>query len=141
MTIKQISIFLENKPGRLSFPCGVLATKGINIVTLSLADTKQFGILHLVVGPWREAVAALEEAGCVVRVTDVVAVEVPDRAGAMERLLRIAEDETLNIDYMYAFAEKRGDHAVIVFRFTDPDAAIAALQRRSVNVLAPVDLF
>lgn len=141
MTIKQISIFLENKPGRLSFPCGVLARRGINIVTLALADTKQFGILRLVVRHWQDAVAALEEAGCVVHVTDVVAVEVPDTPGAMEQLLQVAEEENLNIDYMYAFAEKRGDHAVIVFRFTDPDAATAALQRRSVNVLAPVDLF
>jgi hypothetical protein len=141
MTIKQLSVFLENQPGRLSHPCSVLASMGINILTLSLADTRQYGILRLIVREWDAAAKALEAAGCVVNIADVVAVEVPDVPGAMEQLLHAAETERLNIDYMYAFSEKRGNHAIIILRFSDPAAAIEALLKRSINILAPVELF
>jgi hypothetical protein len=86
MKLNQLSVFLENKPGKLSVPCKALAKAGINILTLSLADTHQFGILRLVLPDWQRARKVLEDAGCVVNVTEVVAIEVPDKPGGLARV-------------------------------------------------------
>lgn len=141
MKINQLSLFLENKPGRLSSPCHVLAKAGVNILTLSLADTRQFGIMRLIVREWDKARDALAAAGMVVNVTEVVAVEVPDRPGGLAELLETIENAALNIEYMYAFSFRNGDRAIIVFRFDEPDKAVAALQRSGVNVIGGVELF
>jgi hypothetical protein len=141
MKIQQISIFLENKPGRLVTPCEVLAKAGINLVTLSLADTQQFGILRLVVRDWQRAKEVLEAAGILVKITEVVAIEVPDRPGGLAEVLRSVDRAGVNVEYMYAFTEKLGDKAVLVFRFADPDAAIRALTEANVGVVSTVDLF
>ena len=141
MKIHQLSLFLENKPGRLSEPCKALAEAGINILTLSLADTAQFGIMRLIVRDWEKAKAVFEKAGFVVNVTEVVATEVPDKPGGLARILAILEDKKLNIEYMYAFTFRSGDKAVLVFRFDDPDAAITLLRSREVNVVGSVELY
>jgi len=141
MKIHQLSIFLENKPGRLSEPCRLLANAGINILTLSVADTQQFGILRLIVRDWEQAKQALEQSGCVVNVTEVVATEVEDKPGGLAEILDIIEDAGLNIEYMYAFTFRSGDKAVIVFRFNNPDLAIQALQRKNINVINGVELY
>ena len=141
MKTPQLSVFLENKPGRLSEPCSLLAEAGINIVTLSLADTQQFGILRLIVRDWEKAKAVLEEAGCVVNVTEVVATEVADRPGGLAEVLAIIEASAINIEYMYAFVFGKGDKAVLVFRFDNPDAAIELLQSKGINVVGSVELY
>lgn len=141
MKTPQLSVFLENKPGRLSEPCNLLAEAGINIVTLSLADTQQFGILRLIVRDWEKAKAVLEEAGCVVNVTEVVATEVADRPGGLAEVLAIIEASAVNIEYMYAFVFGKGDKAVLVFRFDNPDAAIELLQSKGINVVGSVELY
>ena len=141
MKLNQLSVFLENKPGRLSHPCKVLADAGVNLLTLSLADTQQFGILRLIVRDWEKAREVLTKAGCVVKVTEVVAIEVADRPGGLVEVLEIIEAEGINIEYMYAFTFRREDKAVLVFRFDDPDAAIETLQAKSVNVVAGVELY
>ncbi len=141
MKIHQLSMFLENKPGRLSEPCRLLAKAGINILTLSVADTQQFGILRLIVRDWEQAKQALEQSGCVVNVTEVVATEVEDKPGGLAEILDIIEDAGLNIEYMYAFTFRSGDKAVIVFRFNNPDLAIQALQRKNINVINGVELY
>ncbi|NLX60711.1 MAG: ACT domain-containing protein [Phycisphaerae bacterium] len=141
MKIKQLSVFLENKPGQLSHPCRVLADAGINIVTLSLADTQQFGILRVIVRQWQEGLDALKAAGCVVNVTDVVAVEVPDRPGGLATILEAIEKAGMNLEYMYAFTIRSGDKAVLVFRFEDPDAAIHRLQTAGIDVVDGVELY
>ena len=141
MKTPQLSVFLENKPGRLSEPCKLLAEAGVNIVTLSLADTQQFGILRLIVRDWEKAKAVLEEAGCVVNVTEVVATEVADRPGGLAEVLAIIEASAINIEYMYAFAFGKGDKAVLVFRFDNPDAAIELLQSKGINVVGSVELY
>ena len=141
MKIHQVSVFLENKPGQLRTACDVLARAGINMVTLSLADTAQFGILRLIVQDWQKAKAVLEKAGCVVKITEVLAIEVADKPGGLSQILEIVERAGLNIEYMYAFAEKRGDRAMLVFRFTNPDAALQALQKGGINVVGTVELF
>jgi hypothetical protein len=141
MKLHQLSVFLENKPGRLSEPCEKLAEAGINILTLSLADTQQFGILRLLVADWQKAKEVLEKAGSVVRVTEVVAVEVADRPGGLAELLEVIENEAINIEYMYAFTFRRQDKAVLVFRFEDPDSAIRTLQEHDLNVLKAVEMY
>lgn len=141
MKIHQISMFLENKPGRISEPCKVLAKNNINILTLSLADTQQFGILRLIIKEWEQAKKVLEEAGFVVNVTEVVATEVEDRPGGLAKILEIIEKEGINIEYMYAFTFRSGDKAVIVFRFDEPDKAIKTLLEKGINVLNGVQLY
>lgn len=141
MKINQLSMFLENKPGRLSEPCHLLAKAGINILTLSVADTQQFGILRLIVRDWEQAKEVLEKSGCVVNVTEVVATEVEDKPGGLTEILDIIEEAGLNIEYMYAFTFRSGDKAVIVFRFNNPDLAIEALQAKNINVIENVELY
>ena len=141
MKIHQVSVFLENKPGQLRTACDVLARAGINMVTLSLADTAQFGILRLIVQEWQKAKTVLEKAGCVVKITEVLAIEVGDRPGGLSQVLEIVDRAGLNIEYMYAFTEKRGDRAMLVFRFTNPDAALQVLQAGRINVVGTVELF
>ena len=141
MKIPQLSMFMENKPGRLSDPCRRLAEAGINIVTLSLADTQQFGILRLIVRDWEKAREVLARAGCVVTVTEVVATEVEDKPGGLATILEVIEKAGLNIEYMYAFTFRSGDKAVLVFRFNDADAAIQVLQDNGINVIGGVELY
>ena len=129
MMLKQLSVFLENKPGRLSHPCKALAGAGINILTLSLADTEQFGILRIMVAEWDKARAALEKAGCVVNVSDVLAIEIPDRPGGMANILAILEPKGINIEYMYAFTLRRNSNAVMIVRVDQPELAVQVLQQ------------
>ena len=140
MKLKQLSVFLENRPGRVGRPCKALADAGIDILTLCLADTEKFGILRLVVQDCEAAKGVLEQAGCVVNVTDVLAIEIPDRPGGMLGVLDILEPNALNIEYMYAFTLKRGGNAVMMVRFADPDRALALLQNNGINVLKAVDV-
>lgn len=141
MKIQQISLFLENKPGHLNAICRTLAEAGINIVTLSLADTQQFGIVRLIVEEWQKAKSILEAAGYVVNVREVVAATVADRPGGMAELLDVIGHAGVNIEYMYAFTFRHGKEAVLVFRFDKPDRAIEALQTAGRDVLDAVSLF
>ena len=140
MKIHQLSVFVENSPGHLQAPCQTLADAGINLETLSLADTRQYGILRLIPRDWQRAKSVLEAAGFVVKVTEVVAVEVPDRPGGLAEVLKAIERAKINVEYMYAFTEKRDDKAVLIFRFEDVDAAIEALKHSDVNLVDNVDL-
>ena len=141
MKIQQISLFLENKPGHLNAICRTLAEAQINIVTLSLADTQQFGIVRLIVEEWQKAKDVLEKASYVVNVREVVAAAVADRPGGMAEILDIIGKAGVNIEYMYAFAFRHGSEAVLVFRFDYPDRAIAALKAAGRDVLDAVTLF
>lgn len=141
MKITQLSVFLENKPGQLTIPCKALADAKLNILTLTLADTQQFGILRLVLRDWEKAKAVLEQAGCIVRTTEVVAIEVADRPGGLENILQICEQAGVNIEYMYAFTMRHGDKAALIFCFENPDEAIRVLQEKNVNLVAGVALY
>ena len=141
MKLKQLSVFLENKPGALSAPCRRLAQAGINLLTLCLADTREFGILRLVVRDWEKARQMLEAGGWAVRLTDIVAVEVPDQPGGLAGLLEVFERAGINVEYMYAFSVKAENRGLLVFRFDDPDAALAALREAKVSVVDEVELF
>jgi hypothetical protein len=136
MKLQQLSIFLENRPGVLRQPCEALAEAGIDLLTMSLADTAQFGILRFIVRDPVRAKRVLEEAGMVVRMTEVVPVEVENKPGGLARALAAIEHAGLGVEYMYDFgAASRGDKAAIVFRFEDPDAALAALEAAGIRVL------
>jgi len=141
MKIHQLSLFLENKPGKMIEPCRILACAGINITTLTLADTQQFGILRLIVSDWQKGTELLKKAGYIVNVTEVVAVEVPDRPGGLAELMEVFSTSNINIEYMYAFTSGRENTAVLIFRFDNPDAAIQFLQSAGINVVGSVEVY
>jgi hypothetical protein len=135
MKVEQISIFIENKSGRLAEITRILGEAGVNIRALSLADTSDFGILRLIVNDGAKANAVLKEKGFTVSMTEVVAVEVPDRPGGLSAILQALDQESINVEYMYAFVERCGGNAVIIFRFDETDKAIVALQASGFKML------
>lgn len=141
MKAEQISVFIENKSGRLAEVTRILGDAEINIRALSLADTSDFGILRLIVNDREKAKAVLKEKGFTVSKTEVVAVEVPDRPGGLYQILRKLDSETINVEYMYAFVERCGENAVIIFRFDETDKAIKTLMDSGFNVLEGEKLY
>lgn len=140
MTVKQVSVFLENEEGRLREVTQILAEAGINIRALSLADTAQFGILRLIVDRHLEAVRCLHERGITVRETDVIAAEIEDKPGGLLKALQNLERAGLNVEYMYCFVEKHRDNAAVIFRVEDTDKAITALQDAGFRLLTNADI-
>jgi len=141
MKVRQLSVFAENKPGHILAPCRLLAEAGVDIRALSLADTQRFGILRLIVSDWPAASKLLEDAGFLVRATEVVAVEVPDHPGGLAHVLSAFEGSDINIEYMYAFPFAREERAVLVFRFDNPDAAMERLRAAGIAVVDRDELF
>lgn len=141
MKVEQISIFLENKPGGLEEVTRILEDAQINIRTLSLADTTDFGILRLIVNDVEKASRVLKEQGFRISRTTVVAVEVPDRPGGLHSILAVLSQKGINVEYLYAFVERSGQNAVIIFRFDTPDAAIEILQKSGMTVLPGAKLY
>lgn len=135
MKVEQISIFIENKSGRLAEITRILGDAGINIRALSLADTSDFGILRLIVNDVEQAKQILKEKGFTVSKTEVVAVEVPDRPGGLAAILQTLDAQQINVEYMYAFVERCGGNAVIIFRFDESDKAIGILSSSNFNIL------
>jgi hypothetical protein len=141
MRVEQISVFLENKAGRLAEVTGVLAAAGVNIRALSVADTSDFGVLRLIVDDNDKATGALKQAGFTVRTTDVVAVEVEDRPGGLHHILDLLDRAGLNVEYMYAFVARCGDTAVMIFRFDNLGEAVRALTQAGVKVIEGARLY
>ena len=141
MKLKQLSVFLENKPGRLRELCAMLADNNINIITLSLADTEQFGILRLILKEYDRAKALLEQKGFVAKLTDVITVEVNDQPGGLNAILQVEEQAGISVEYMYAFTIKCNENAVLIFRFDDNDKAVDALQAAGIGLLDSVELY
>lgn len=135
MKVKQISIFLENKKGRLLEVLSVLAKAKINIRALAIADTSEFGILRLIVPSPDKAKQVLEKANFRVGETDVIAVEVSDKPGGLAGILKVLNNADLNVEYLYAFVEKSGQKAVVVIRTENIGEGIKALQKAGVTVL------
>jgi hypothetical protein len=135
MKVEQISVFIENKSGRLAEIARTLGEAGINIRALSLADTSDFGILRLIVNDREKAKTVLKEKGFTVSKTEVVAVEVPDKPGGLYQILNKLESEAINVEYMYAFVERCGENAVIIFRFDETEKAIKSLLDGGFKVL------
>ena len=136
MSIKQISVFVENKPGALYALTAVLAQGQIDMRALSLAETKDFGIVRLIVDDLYKATTLLKDAGYVHSLTPVVGVAIPDVPGGLNRVLQVLTDARGNVEYMYAFlGGKDVDHAYMIFRVADDKAAEAALAARGIQTL------
>jgi hypothetical protein len=135
MKIKQISIFLENRKGRLYDVCSLLGKNDINIRALNVAETESFGILRIVVNKPDVAIKVFKDADIVAKITDVIAIEVDDRPGGLADILKVLADEDVNIEYMYGFVEKSSDRALMVFRFDDVDKAAAILKKHNIRIV------
>ncbi len=136
---KQVSLFLENKPGRLGAVCDLLAEKGVNLRALCVADAADFGILRLIVEDPDEAACVLHEAGHAVSETDVLAVPLEDRPGGLARVTGALADRNVNITYMYAFLSRVQGRAVVIIRVEDAHfaRAVEALGAAGIPVLEP----
>jgi len=141
MKVKQISVFLENKSGRLEEVTKILADNNIDIRALSLADTRDYGILRLIVNDHLKANKLLKDSGFTVQETDVVAAEVPDKPGGLAGILRALNAKNISVEYMYAFVERKGDKAIMIFRFENVDEAIEALKNSDVKLLKGEEVY
>lgn len=141
MIVEQISVFLENKPGSLEHATRVLKENNINIRTLSIAETVDFGILRLIVNDVDKTNNVLKDAGFRVSKTAVVAVEVPDQPGGLHSIMEVLNKENINVEYLYAFVEKSGQNAVIIFRFDNPEKAIEKLLAHKFTVVPGKKLY
>jgi len=135
MFIKQISIFLENKAGRLYDVSSALGDEKINIRALSLADTADFGILRLIVDQPEKASDVLKEHGFTVGITHVIAVEVEDKPGGFASVMKVMSEAGINVEYMYAFVEKSRDNAIVIFRVEKVEKVADALQDKGLKLL------
>jgi hypothetical protein len=135
MRVKQISVFIENRSGRLREVADVLGRNGINIRALSLADTSDYGILRLIVNQPDQALSALKQANFTLSETDVIAVEVGDHPGGLAKVLETLGNAGINVEYMYAFVEKSSANAVMIFRIEDIDKAVRVLETGKVRIL------
>ncbi len=140
MKVKQISVFLENKSGRLADVTRTLAANNINIRALSIADTIDYGLLRLIVNDPDYAAKVLTDEGFTVAETEVLAIEVPDRPGGLAGIIDILSAKGLNIEYMYAFVGRSGQHAIVIFRVEPIDAGIEALKEGGARILTGEEL-
>ncbi len=136
MLVRQISVFLENKAGRLAEVTKILGSEGIDISALSIADTTDFGILRLIVNDPARAEKVLKENDFAVSLTNVIAIAVRDTPGGLSEALDILEKESIGIEYMYAFVGKSGNEAMVILKVEDPDKAVKYLQRDGIKVIS-----
>jgi hypothetical protein len=140
MKINQISVFLENRKGRLCDVCMILGDNDINIRALTIAETESFGVLRIVVDKTEEAMKVLKDKDFTANITDVVAVEVSDKPGGLAGILKVLAGNDINIEYMYAFVEKSSDNALMVFRFEDTAAAQQILQQNNIKIVTEQEI-
>lgn len=141
MKIKQLSVFLENKPGRLCAACDALANHGIDISALSLADTTEFGIVRLIVNDPDKAKSILFDVGVIGKITDVTAVAMEDIPGGTVGILHLFASNNLNIEYMYAFTGKISGKALMIIRTDDIELAEKVLSEKGYNSVSPADIY
>ena len=140
MTVKQISVFIENKEGRIKKAINTLAEEDINIRALSIADTAKYGILRLIVSDNEKAIESLENDGFIVKENDVIIVAIPDKPNGLNSTLAIFEDKGINLEYLYAFVSSKTDEAIVVMRLENMDQAIEALENSSAKLLTEEDI-
>ena len=133
--IKQISIFVENKPGRLKAMTHILKDNNIDILAISIADTKDFGILRLIVNDPEKAVKALSDAECTVKLTDVLAIKLEDKPGGLAKVMDTLFDNGISVEYMYAFFSKQDGQAAVILRVDENTKAAEVLQSAGINLL------
>ena len=135
MYIKQLSVFVENKPGRLAEITAAIAEKGINMRALSVTDTKDFGILRVIVDKPEEAETVLKNAGLTVSLTNVIAIGIDDKPGAFASAIKILGDANITVDYIYAFVPRTEASAYVILHVGDTEAAVAALTAAGIEIV------
>lgn len=140
MTVKQLSVFVENKQGRLSEITGILQESGVDIRALSLADTTDFGILRLIVDKEETAEAALRAAGFTVSLTPVIAIGVADQPGGLAGAMAALRDGGVSVEYMYAFISRKEDTAYVILRVDDNETAIRLVQEAGFSLLTEAQI-
>jgi len=141
MLVKQISVFLENKIGRLAEITELLGQNKINIRALAIADTTEFGILRLIVDNPEKAQEVLEDRGFAAKQTDVIVVKVADKPGGLAEILKELKKSDLNVEYLYAFVKQSGENALVVFRIENTSEAIKVLQGMGVEIMTPEEIY
>lgn len=141
MKIKQLSIFLENRKGRMRKALDVLANADINIRALSIADTSDFGILRLIVPEPERAQKVLEENNFVVKMGEVIAVEMSDKPGGLSAILGILDESNINLDYLYAFVDEKEERAIVLLHPEDIDSGVEALEKGGATVIPPEEVY
>lgn len=141
MFVEQISIFLENKSGRLAEVTKILGENDIDISALSIADTTDFGILRLIVNKPSQAEKILKADGFTVSVTSVIAIGVKDKPGGLSKALEVLDKEKIGIEYMYAFVSKTEDEALVILRVEDPAKAVGILKKKGISVLSSSQVY
>ena len=141
MSVKQLSVFLENRPGALYGMTGILSQNKIDMRALSVAETRDFGILRIIVDDPYKTATVLKDAGYVYNITPVLGVAIPDVPGGLNKVLQVLTDARINVEYMYAFlGGKDVDHAYMIFRVEDNNAAAEALASRGIKTLEEADI-
>ena len=138
--MKQISVFLENKEGKLRSILKILGDANINLLALSIADTSKYGILRLIVSDNNLAIEKLNEANFTVREDEVAILEIPDKPNGLNSILEILEEVNINLEYIYAFSTNKLDEATTVMKFEDLDNAISLLEEKGAKILKEEDL-
>ena len=140
MLVKQVSIFVENKEGRIKKAIDTLAKENINIRALSIADTTKYGILRLIVSDNNKAIEALEKDGFIVKENEVIILAVPDEPNGLNSTLAVFDEKGINLEYLYAFVSSKTDEAIVVMRLENMEKAIEALKNSNVKILETEDI-
>ncbi len=140
MAVKQVSIFVENKEGRIKKAIDTLAKENINIRALSIADTTKYGILRLIVSDNEKAIAALEKDGFIVKENEVIILAVPDEPNGLNSTLAVFDEKGINLEYLYAFVSSKTDEAIVVMRLENMEKAVDALNESNVKILDAEDI-
>ena len=140
MTINQISIFIENRKNALAEFTNVLATHNINMRAMSLADTSDFGIARIIVDNVEQVMGALERSHYIVKSTPVIAVEIPDEAGSLNKILKILADNGRNVEYMYGFTGRKSGSAYMIIRCTDVAETEKVCEKNGIRMVSQKDL-
>ena len=140
MSLKQLTIFVENKQGTLVDITKTLADNNVNMRALSIADTQDFGILRLIVNDNETATKALTEAGYLLKMTDVVGVKIGDQPGKLSKALEVLDKAKINMEYLYAFMARTEKHAYVVLRVADNEAAEKALEDAGFHMITDADV-
>ena len=140
MSVKQLSVFLENKEGKLKKAVGAMSQKGVNIRALSIADSSKYGILRLIVSDNETAIEALKAEKFTVKETDVIVVGVKDEPNGLNTILEILEKESINVEYLYAFVSTKVDEAIVVFKIENYEDGVKALKDGGATILTKEDL-
>lgn len=140
MAVKQVSIFVENKEGRIKKAIDTLAKQNINIRALSIADTTKYGILRLIVSDNEKAIEALENDGFIVKENEVIILAIPDEPNGLNSTLAVFDEKGINLEYLYAFVSSKTDEAIVVMRLENMEKAIEALNDSNVKILDENDI-